>query len=108
MLLEEADIYMEHLQIHDLTRNNFVADFLRAIEYYDGVLLPTTNRIGTFDGAFISRITAIYYDDFNDEDRKKIWGNYFDKLEQERGDDIYVARSTKEYATDSKDVRELQ
>ncbi|KAH7378244.1 hypothetical protein BKA66DRAFT_466882 [Pyrenochaeta sp. MPI-SDFR-AT-0127] len=108
MLLDEADIYMEYRQIHDLTRNNLVAGFLRAIEYYDGVLFLTTNRIGTFDEAFLSRITAIYYDDFNDDDRKKIWGNYFEKLEQERGKEIYVPRSTKEYATDSTDVKELQ
>ncbi|KAH3910706.1 hypothetical protein HBH56_145150 [Parastagonospora nodorum] len=107
MLLDEADIYMEYRQIHDLTRNNLVAGFLRAIEYYDGVLFLTTNRIGTFDEAFLSRITAIYYDNFSDDDRKQIWGNYFEKLEMERGADIYVPMSTKEYATDSKDVREL-
>lgn len=107
MLLDEADIYMEYRQIHDLTRKNLVAGFLRAIEYYDGVLFLTTNRIGTFDEAFLSRITAIYYDDFSDDNRKQIWGNYFEKLEMERGAEIYVPMSTKEYATDSKDVREL-
>ncbi|KAF2827234.1 P-loop containing nucleoside triphosphate hydrolase protein [Ophiobolus disseminans] len=107
MLLDEADIYMEYRQIHDLTRNNLVAGFLRAIGYYDGVLFLTANRIGTFNEAFLSRVMAIYYDDLHDDDRKKIWGTYFDKLEQERGNEIYVPRSTKEYATDLKDIRDL-
>jgi SpoVK/Ycf46/Vps4 family AAA+-type ATPase len=108
MLLDEADIYMEFRQTHDLTRNNLVASFLRAIEYYDGVLFLTTNRIGTFDETFLSRVTAIYYSDFDDDDRKRIWENYFEKLEQERADEIHVPRSTKEYAVDSTDVRELK
>jgi SpoVK/Ycf46/Vps4 family AAA+-type ATPase len=108
MLIDEADIYMEFRQIHDLTRNNLVAGFLRAIEYYDGVLFLTTNRIGTFDEAFLSRLTAIYYDDFGDEDRKQIWNNYFEKLEEERGEEIRVPQSTKEYALESKAVKKLK
>jgi SpoVK/Ycf46/Vps4 family AAA+-type ATPase len=83
VLLDEADIYMEYRQIHDLARNSLVASFLQAIEYYDGVLFLTTNRIGTFDEAFLSRINALYYGDFSDSDRKRVWNNYFDKLENE-------------------------
>jgi hypothetical protein len=30
--------------------------FLRALELYEGVLFLTTNRVGSFDDAFISRI----------------------------------------------------
>lgn len=104
-LLDEADIYMEFRQVHDLERNSLVAGFLRAVEYYDGVLFLTTNRIGTFDEAFLSRITAIYYGDFTDDDRKKVWDNYFDKLENDR-EDIYVPESTKDYVT-NEEVRKL-
>ncbi|KAJ4320043.1 hypothetical protein N0V94_003608 [Neodidymelliopsis sp. IMI 364377] len=98
VLLDEADIYMEYRQIHDLARNSLVASFLQAIEYYDGVLFLTTNRIGTFDEAFLSRINALYYGDFSDDDRKRVWNNYFDKLEHER-EDIYVPESTRDYVT---------
>jgi SpoVK/Ycf46/Vps4 family AAA+-type ATPase len=109
MLLDEADIYMEYRQIHDLNRNNLVASFLRAIEYYEGILFLTTNRVGTFDEAFLSRITlAIYYPDFQDEEREKIWHNYFDKLEREAGDRFYVPEGTKDYATESDAVRDLK
>jgi len=109
MLLDEADIYMEYRQIHDLNRNNLVASFLRAIEYYEGILFLTTNRVGTFDEAFLSRITlTIYYPDFEDEERETIWHNYFDKLEREAGDQFYVLDGTKEYATGSEAVKQLR
>ncbi|KAJ4408463.1 hypothetical protein N0V91_003114 [Didymella pomorum] len=106
VLLDEADIYMEYRQIHDLQRNSLVASFLQAVEYYDGVLFLTTNRIGTFDEAFLSRINALYYGDFSDADRQRVWNNYFDKLERER-EDIYVPESTKDYVT-NKDVKALK
>lgn len=109
MLLDEADVYMEYRQIHDLSRNNLVAGFLRAIEYYEGVLFLTTNRIGTFDEAFLSRINvSLYYPDFGEKDRRKIWYNYFDKLERERGNEICVLYGAKEYATESAEVKKLE
>jgi hypothetical protein len=54
--------------------------------------------VGTFDEAFLSRINlAIYYPDFQNEERQRIWHNYFDKLEREAGDRFYVPEGTKEY-----------
>jgi SpoVK/Ycf46/Vps4 family AAA+-type ATPase len=109
MLLDEADIYMEYRQIHDLTRNSLVAGFLRAIEYYEGIVFLTTNRIGTFDEAFLSRINvSIYYPPFTDEERDKIWNNYFEKIEREAGHQMHVPESAKSYATESSAVRELK
>lgn len=35
--------------------------FLRVLEYYNGILSLTTNRVGTIDGAFESRIHASLY-----------------------------------------------
>lgn len=40
----------------DYGRNATVSVFLRMLEYYKGILFLTTNRIGTFDEAFKSRI----------------------------------------------------
>lgn len=109
LLLDEADIYFESRQTQDLERNNLVASFLRAIEYYDGILFLTTNRIGTSDEAVWSRIHAtIYYDDFTDEQRQKIWNTYFDKLNDERGEEIRVSEDAKEYVMDNKDVKDLK
>ena len=75
-----------------------ITAFLRALETCQSTLFLTTNRIGSFDDAFISRIhISLYYPDFSEKDRKKIWWNYFEKLSKERGDVMRVPIDTKDY-----------
>jgi AAA+ superfamily predicted ATPase len=55
--------------------------FLRVLEYYNGILILTTNRIGTFDEAFKSRIhLAIPYSNLNEDQRVEIWHNFINML----------------------------
>lgn len=56
MLLDEADVFLAKRSREDHGRNAIVSVFLRMLEYYKGILFLTTNRIGTFDEAFKSRI----------------------------------------------------
>lgn len=41
ILLDEADVFLEERSIADLARNALVSVFLRALEYYDGILILT-------------------------------------------------------------------
>lgn len=52
VILDEADVFLEERGLADLQRNALVSVFLRCLEYYDGILILTSNRIGTFDEAF--------------------------------------------------------
>ncbi|KAI0388532.1 P-loop containing nucleoside triphosphate hydrolase protein [Xylariaceae sp. FL0594] len=62
VLLDEADVFLAQRTKEDFQRNGLVAVFLRALEYYSGILLLTTNRVGDFDEAFASRIhVSLYY-----------------------------------------------
>ena len=55
--------------------------FLRTLEYYDGVLILTSNRVGTFDEAFKSRIQlALHYPSLDAHSRRKIWHNFLDMI----------------------------
>ena len=56
LLLDEADIFLQDRDYKNLKRNALVSIFLRTLEYFNGVLFLTTNRVGTFDQAFQSRI----------------------------------------------------
>lgn len=48
--------------------------FLRVLEYYSGVLFLTTNRVGTIDEAFKSRIhVSLYYKDLDWEQIRQIF-----------------------------------
>ena len=108
MLIDEADIYMEERQTQDLNRKHLVAGFLRALEYFKGILFLTTNRVGTFDEAFISRIhVPIYYAEFQDEQRIKIWGRFSEKLEEDREATMRILQSTKDYIQ-SQELQELK
>jgi hypothetical protein len=65
----------------DMQRNALVSVFLRVLEYYEGILILTTNRIGTFDEAFKSRIQlALHYPALDENSRFEVWSNFLDSL----------------------------
>jgi hypothetical protein len=58
--------------------------------------------VGHFDDAFTSRIHHKFgYPDFTEEDRKKIWKSFTEKLEKDRGDYIRLAIDAKEFIESS-------
>jgi SpoVK/Ycf46/Vps4 family AAA+-type ATPase len=95
VLLDEADIFLEERTLADLERNALVSVFLRVLEYYDGILILTSNRVGTFDEAFKSRIQlALHYENLTLSQRRKIWRNFLNRLKDLQEpridfDDIY-------------------
>ena len=108
ILVDEADIYMERRQVQDIERNHLVAGFLRALEYYKGILFLTTNRVGTFDEAFMSRIhVQIYYPEFGDKERDRVWDSFFEKLEEDRETTMRITQSAKDYVQ-SQELRALK
>jgi hypothetical protein len=82
LLLDEADVFLEERSLTDLQRNSLVSVFLRVLEYYEGILILTSNRVGTFDEAFRSRIhIALHYEDLKPRSRGQIWSNFLVRLE---------------------------
>jgi SpoVK/Ycf46/Vps4 family AAA+-type ATPase len=82
VLLDEADVFLEQRSLADLSRNALVSVFLRTLEYYDGILILTSNRVGTFDEAFKSRIQlALHYENLGLTQRRQIWENFAMRLE---------------------------
>ncbi|KAI1169754.1 hypothetical protein F4777DRAFT_584592 [Nemania sp. FL0916] len=88
VLLDEADVFLEQRSLTDLERNALVSVFLRVLEYYEGILILTSNRVGTFDEAFKSRIQlALHYHNLTEGQRWKIWKNFLTRLKTlETGD----------------------
>jgi ATP-dependent Clp protease ATP-binding subunit ClpA len=71
-------------------------------------LFLTTNRVGHFDDAFISRIhVVIRYDNLKHEDRKRIWEQFFDKLTDER-DDFIITRRAKTYVLEDDVISKME
>lgn len=81
VLIDEADVFLEQRSLHDLERNAMVAVFLRHVEYYRGILFLTTNRVKTFDEAFLSRIhVALHFDNLSLESKEQIWRAFIKKV----------------------------
>jgi SpoVK/Ycf46/Vps4 family AAA+-type ATPase len=59
-----------------------VSIFLRVLEYYEGILFLTSNRVNTFDDAFKSRIhVPLKYNDLTFESRKQIWKTFLERMD---------------------------
>ncbi|KAJ5642899.1 uncharacterized protein N7484_005406 [Penicillium longicatenatum] len=81
LLLDEADIFLEKRTIHDIHRNALVSIFLRLLEYFQGILFLTTNRVETFDDAFQSRIhVALRYGDLAPKAKRSIWKMFLERV----------------------------
>ena len=85
---------------------------MRALDYFQGILFLTTNRINQFDEAFKSRIhLSLGYDRLDNDARAKIWGNLFQKLKddyKQGGPQITYDYDAKEYVTRNKEIKDLE
>jgi len=73
MLIDEADVYIKRRDA-DIAANAVVGVFLRVLEYFNGLLFLTTNRVDDIDEAIVSRcIAMIKYHPPQADDRRRIW-----------------------------------
>ncbi|KAF6829262.1 AAA family ATPase [Colletotrichum plurivorum] len=101
LLLDEADVFLAERSQDNIERNALVSGksaprhqsqntndlnitvFLRVMEYYEGILFLTTNKVGSFDEAFKSRMSmALYYPPLTLEQTEKIWEMQMDRTER--------------------------
>jgi SpoVK/Ycf46/Vps4 family AAA+-type ATPase len=80
LLLDECDVFLEARSAHDLERNKIVSIFLRTLEYYEGILFLTTNRVKNMDPAFQSRIhISMEYPALDSKARVQVWKNFLER-----------------------------
>jgi SpoVK/Ycf46/Vps4 family AAA+-type ATPase len=80
LLLDECDVFLEARNANDLERNKLVSIFLRTLEYYEGILFMTTNRVDNIDAAFQSRIhLSMNYPELDKDSRHHIWSNFLSR-----------------------------
>ncbi|KAL0934008.1 AAA family ATPase [Colletotrichum truncatum] len=83
LLLDEADVFLAERSQDNIERNALVSVFLRVMEYYEGILFLTTNKVGSFDEAFKSRMSmALYYPPLTQDQTEKIWVVQIERTER--------------------------
>ncbi|USP79460.1 hypothetical protein yc1106_06734 [Curvularia clavata] len=84
VLIDEADLFLE---LRDRQRSlesvAVVAVFLRALEYYSGIMFLTTNRVQSFDPAALDRMMLIIrYQPPDEEVRRRIRESCIKKMNE--------------------------
>lgn len=107
LLLDEADVYIRRRD-NDLQHNAIVAEFLRTLEYFSGLLFMTTNRVGDIDDAILSRcIAVIDYQPPGPDDARRLWRTLAAQLGVDLPDAL-VAHLLARYAgVSGRDIKEL-
>ncbi|QSA99236.1 ATP-binding protein [Methylococcus sp. EFPC2] len=81
MLIDEADVYIKRRD-DNITMNAVVGVFLRVLEYFNGLLFLTTNRVDDIDEAIVSRcIAMIKFYPPDDDARRRIWSVMTEQFE---------------------------
>lgn len=80
LLLDECDVFLEARCANDIARNRIVSIFLRTLEYYEGILFMTTNRVKNMDPAFQSRIhMSLEYPPLDASAREAVWRGFLSR-----------------------------
>lgn len=81
LLLDEADVFVLERK-DNIVQNAIVAEFLRTMEYFDGLMFLTTNRPDDIDDAILSRAAAIIdYHAPDGDDAERVWQVLSDNIE---------------------------
>lgn len=106
LLIDEADVYIRRRD-NDVNHNAIVATLLRTLEYYNGILFMTTNRIDDVDSAIESRATAILTYTMPDASEiTKLWELYTQQYNIKVSDEV-IEELTKEMQYAGRDIRNI-
>ena len=107
LLLDEADVYIRRRD-NDLEHNAIVAEFLRTLEYFSGLLFMTTNRTGDVDDAILSRcIATIQYETPCREDAARLWRLQAEQCGVSLQDELVDALTAAYPKASGRDIKEL-
>jgi hypothetical protein len=107
LLLDKADVYFRE-RAYDHLHNSLVSVFLRKLEYYQGIMLLTTNRIKDFDEAILSRThVTLKYIALGVDTRMEIWKSFLGKATTTNGEATYSPEQLNELAKKNLNGREV-
>ncbi|WP_353189236.1 ATP-binding protein [Pandoraea pnomenusa] len=107
LLLDEADVYIRRRD-NDLEHNAIVAEFLRSLEYFHGLLFMTTNRSGDVDDAILSRcIATIHYDTPSAADARRLWRMQAEQVGAYLDDGLIETLASRYPKASGRDIKEL-
>lgn len=103
LLVDEADVFLETRDTQaNPNRNALVSVLLRVLEYYEGIIILTTNRIKSLDSAVQSRIhLAVRFEDLTQTQMQSILVTILQKFSVRESAIERITESFKDYLADS-------
>jgi hypothetical protein len=107
LLLDKADVYLRTRSTNNF-HNSLVSVFLRKLEYYQGIMFLTTNRVTDFDKAMLSRIhLTLKYGALGIDTRRGIWKSFLETATTIKGKAIYTRNELDELVRKELNGREV-
>ena len=107
MLIDEADVYIKRRD-DNIAMNAVVGVFLRVLEYFNGLLFLTTNRVDDIDEAIVSRcIALVKFSAPDDAARRRIWAVMTAQFAVEANDSLLESLVDTFPAASGRDIKGL-
>jgi len=91
-------VYLEQRSKADVARNKLV--FLRKLEYCNGIMFLTTNRVANFDDAILTRIhLMLKYHELDANVRSQIWAHMLQRAHTSKGGAVVARKEIGRLAT---------
>lgn len=79
------------------------------LEYYQGILILTTNRVACFDAAFKSRIhLAIRYPSLCNDSRRTLWQTFLRRVSEQAADELGTSGVLERFADEPLNGRQIK
>ena len=88
-----------YLQLHPLQAAKLVSVFLRTLEYCEGIMFLTTNRVSDFDEAILSRMHLLSkYQELDIKVRNQVWEHMLQRAHTSQGGAVIASEEMKRLA----------
>ncbi|KAL9111646.1 MAG: hypothetical protein Q9227_003919 [Pyrenula ochraceoflavens] len=109
LLIDEAEVVLEERSVQGGTQNRWASVFLRKIEYFQGILILTTNLVNVIDEAFQSRISiGIEYPELDMSARTKIFRNFISRMDPSIANRRELTKMAPEWAEEDLNARQIR
>lgn len=107
LLIDEADVFVM-TRGDDIERNAVTAEFLRALEYFPGMIFMTTNRPHDIDEAVLSRCAAVLqFDAPSPKAAARIWKTQAENFGYEMEDELIGSLVAAYPGATGRDIKQL-
>ncbi|CAB5216142.1 unnamed protein product [Rhizophagus irregularis] len=106
ILIDEVDIFLERRNAFEVKRNALVCVFLRLLDYHQGIVFLTTNRVNCLDDAFQTRISIfLEYKELDTKARETLWSTFLEFLDYDNN--VNVKKLSEKHQLNGREIKNI-